>query len=36
MEKDSIGQYGVHVDPRTAYQSCHELQHDSLALYKDF
>ena len=22
------GQYGVHMDPRTAYQRCHELQYD--------
>ena len=24
------GQYGVHMDPRTAYQHCHDLQYDSL------
>ena len=23
------GQYGVHMDPRTAYQHCHDLQYDS-------
>ena len=23
------GQYGVHMDPRTAYQRCHDLQYDS-------
>lgn len=22
------GQYGVHMDPRTAYQRCHELQYE--------
>ena len=23
------GQYGVHMDPRTVYQCCHDLQYDS-------
>ena len=23
------GQYGIHMDPRTAYQRCHDLQYDS-------
>ena len=23
------GQYGIHMDPRTAYQHCHDLQYDS-------
>ena len=23
------GQYGVYMDPRTAYQRCHDLQYDS-------
>jgi len=22
------GQYGIHLDPRTAYQRCHELQYE--------
>ena len=26
-----LGQYGIHLDPRTAYQRCHELQYDQFS-----
>ena len=34
MEKDSRGQYEVHVSPKTEYQCCHELQYDSFGSVK--
>ena len=28
IKKMYLGQYGIHLDPRTAYQRCHELQYE--------
>ena len=28
IKKLYLGQYGIHLDPRTAYQRCHELQYE--------
>ena len=28
VKKIYQGQYGIHLDPRTAYQRCHELRYD--------
>jgi len=28
IAKVYCGQYGIHLDPRTAYQCCHELQYE--------
>ena len=30
------GQYGVHMDPRTAYQRCHELQYEHFKSVQGF
>ena len=31
IKKVYLGQYGIHLDPRTAYQRCHELQYEQFS-----